>query len=218
MEVRSKADSIRSGEETSGKEAGCCQERDREEGTGQEESGRAEQSRALQNADSNFANPKFTNSVQKENAEIGVKLQIAWIGKTKEVAIRALTDEYLKRISRYVGAESHEMNSEPALLELAADTTGRTAPVLILLDARGRQFTSEEFANLLRDQQDRGTQNLFFAVGPADGFSDKARGAADLILSFGKMTLAHELARVVLLEQIYRAFTILKGHPYHTGH
>ena len=89
---------------------------------------------------------------------------------------------------------------------------------LILLDARGRQFTSEEFANLLRDQQDRGTQNLFFAVGPADGFSDKARAAADLVLSFGKMTLAHELARVVLLEQIYRAFTILKGHPYHTGH
>ncbi len=60
-----------------------------------------------------------------------MKLQIAWIGKTKEVAIRALTDEYLKRISRYVGAESHEMNSEPALLDLAADTTGRTAPVLI---------------------------------------------------------------------------------------
>ncbi len=148
-----------------------------------------------------------------------MKLQIAWIGKTKEVAIRALTDEYLKRISRYVGAESHEMNSEQALLELAAgyhrpDSTR----YLILLDARGRQFTSEEFANLLRDQQDRGTQNLFFAVGPADGFSDKARGGADLILSFGKMTLAHELARVVLLEQIYRAFTILKGHPYHTGH
>ena len=147
-----------------------------------------------------------------------MKLQIAWIGKTKEAAIRALTDEYLKRISRYVGAESHEMNSEAALLELAAGTSGRTKPVLVLLDARGRQFTSEEFADLLRDQQDRGTQNLFFAVGPADGFSDKARGVADLVLSFGKMTLAHELARVVLLEQVYRAFTILKGHPYHTGH
>ena len=78
--------------------------------------------------------------------------------------------------------------------------------------------TSEEFAELLRDQQDRGTQNLFFGVGPADGFSDTARAKADLVLSFGKMTLAHELARVVLLEQIYRGFTILKGHPYHTGH
>ena len=147
-----------------------------------------------------------------------MKLQIAWIGKTKEVAIRALTEEYLKRISRYVGAESHEMSSEATLLELTASAAGRTAPVLILLDARGRQFTSEEFAELLRDQQDRGTQNLFFAIGPADGFSDNARAEADLVLSFGKMTLAHELARVVLLEQVYRAFTILKGHPYHTGH
>lgn len=147
-----------------------------------------------------------------------MKLQIAWIGKTKEAAFRALTEEYLKRVSRYVSAESHEVANEAALLDLAESTTGRTRPVLVLLDARGRQFTSEEFAELLRDQQDRGTQNLFFGVGPADGFSDKGRGAADLILSFGKMTLAHELARVVLLEQIYRAFTILKGHPYHTGH
>jgi 23S rRNA (pseudouridine1915-N3)-methyltransferase len=147
-----------------------------------------------------------------------VKLQIAWIGKTKEPAIRALTEEYLKRIARFLPAESHESNSEAALLELTKKSATRTKPVLILLDARGRQFTSEEFAELLRDQQDRGTQNLFFGVGPADGFSDEARHSADLILSFGKMTLAHELARIVLLEQIYRAFTILKGHPYHTGH
>jgi 23S rRNA (pseudouridine1915-N3)-methyltransferase len=147
-----------------------------------------------------------------------VKLQIAWIGKTKEPAFRALTEEYLKRISHYLSAESHEMASEAALFELTEEKSGRTKPVLILLDARGRQFTSEEFAELLRDQQDRGTQNLFFAVGPANGFSDKARASADLALSFGKMTLAHELARIVLLEQIYRAFTILKGHPYHTGH
>jgi 23S rRNA (pseudouridine1915-N3)-methyltransferase len=147
-----------------------------------------------------------------------VKLQIAWIGKTKEVAIRALTAEYLQRVSRYVACESHEMSSEQELLELAEGKTGRTKPVLVLLDARGRQFTSEGFAALLRDQQDRGTQNLFFGVGPADGFSDNARAKADMVLSFGKMTLAHELARVVLLEQVYRALTILKGHPYHTGH
>ncbi|MGH9564517.1 MAG: 23S rRNA (pseudouridine(1915)-N(3))-methyltransferase RlmH [Candidatus Angelobacter sp.] len=147
-----------------------------------------------------------------------MKLQLAWIGKTKEPAFRALTDEYLQRISRYVAAESHEVSSETALLELAGAAAGRTRPVLVLLDARGRQFTSEEFAELLRDQQDRGTQNLFFGVGPANGFTDTGRGVADLILSFGKMTLAHELARIVLLEQIYRAFTILKGHPYHIGH
>ena len=145
-------------------------------------------------------------------------LQIAWIGKTREPAIQSLTGEYMKRISRYVTATSHELAAEPALLKLADRASGRMAPVLVLLDARGRQFTSEEFAELLRDQQDRGAQKLLFAIGPANGFSDEARSAADLTLSFGKMTLAHELARVVLLEQIYRAFTILKGHPYHTGH
>ncbi len=147
-----------------------------------------------------------------------MKLQVAWIGKTKEAAIQSLTEEYLKRISRHVPSESRELPAETALLKLAEHSSGRTRPVLILLDSRGRQFTSEEFAQVLRDQQDRGTQHLLFAVGPADGFSDQAREAADLILSFGKMTLAHELARIVLLEQIYRAFTILKGHPYHTGH
>jgi 23S rRNA (pseudouridine1915-N3)-methyltransferase len=147
-----------------------------------------------------------------------VNLQVAWIGKTREPAIQSLTAEYLKRIGRYVPAGSNELSSETALLKLANRASGRTAPVFVLLDARGRQFTSEEFAELLRDQQDRGTQNLLFGIGPADGFSNEARSSADLILSFGKMTMAHELARVVLLEQIYRAFTILKGHPYHMGH
>jgi len=59
---------------------------------------------------------------------------------------------------------------------------------------------------------------LLFGVGPADGFTNRAREAAIMILSLGKMTLAHEIGRVVLLEQLYRAFTILKGHPYHLGH
>ena len=147
-----------------------------------------------------------------------MKLSIAWIGRTKDSAINALTIEYLKRLSRYATVDSMEVASEEALLKTMEKLGGRTQPVLIILDARGRQYTSEEFAELLRDQQDRGSQQIVFAVGPADGFSAAARHAAHLTLSFGKMTLSHELARVVLLEQIYRAFTILKGHPYHTGH
>jgi 23S rRNA (pseudouridine1915-N3)-methyltransferase len=147
-----------------------------------------------------------------------MKLRIAWIGKTKESAIRELTAEYLKRLSHYAQVESHELPDEAALLKLTEKSAGRTRPAFVLLDQRGRQFSSEEFAELLRDQQDRGTQYVLFAVGPADGFTQDARQAADLVLSFGKITLAHELARVVLLEQLYRAFTILKGHPYHTGH
>ena len=146
-----------------------------------------------------------------------MKLRIAWIGKTKEAAIQSLSTEYLKRLGRYVSVEAHELGSEAAVLKLASKP-GRTAPVLFLLDSRGKQLTSEELADLLREYQDRGTQELIFAIGPSDGWTDDARNRATKLLSLGKMTLPHELARVVLLEQLYRGFTILAGHPYHSGH
>jgi 23S rRNA (pseudouridine1915-N3)-methyltransferase len=88
----------------------------------------------------------------------------------------------------------------------------------MLLDGRGKEMTSEEFASFIESEQSADVQQLIFAVGPADGFSQQARNRAHRLLSLGKMTLPHELARVVLLEQIYRAFTILKKHPYHCGH
>ena len=146
-------------------------------------------------------------------------LRIAWIGKTKEPAIQALTDEYLKRLSRYADAEGLSLKDERALLALAArDPKTRAKHALVLLDSRGKQLSSEELARFLANHQDRSPLPLLFAIGGADGFSDQARQAASFTLSLGKMTLAHELARVVLLEQLYRAFTILKGHPYHLGH
>ena len=147
-----------------------------------------------------------------------MKLRIAWIGRTRSSPIQSLTAEYLKRLSRYAPSEAVELTTEAALLKLAASSTARTPPQLVLLDSRGRQLTSEEIANFLEYHQSHGTQELLFAVGPADGWSDAARAAAKTILSFGKVTLPHELARVVLLEQLYRGFTILKGHPYHGGH
>jgi 23S rRNA (pseudouridine1915-N3)-methyltransferase len=147
-----------------------------------------------------------------------VKIKVAWIGKTKDPAVQALTAEYLKRLSAYAQLEALAVGSEAALLKLAARTANRAPSTLVLLDSRGQQFTSEEFARFLDEQQGRSPQPLLLAVGPADGFSDQARKAASLLLSLGKMTLPHELARVVLLEQLYRAFTILKGHPYHLGH
>jgi 23S rRNA (pseudouridine1915-N3)-methyltransferase len=143
-----------------------------------------------------------------------VKLKIVWIGRTKSAAIKALTEEYLERLTHYSDAEGSELASEEALLKMAESPK---TPTLVLLDQRGRQLTSEELAEMLEAHQVRGTQSLIFAVGPADGFSQQARHAANLVLSLGKMTLAHELARVMLLEQLYRAFTILKGHPYHRG-
>jgi 23S rRNA (pseudouridine1915-N3)-methyltransferase len=159
-----------------------------------------------------------------------VKVKIAWIGKTKEPAIQALTDEYLKRISRYAPVEGVSLRDEADLLAKFGGVKGgsseggsargasATKSTLVLMDSRGKEFSSEQFARFLGDYQDRNPLPLVFAVGGADGLSDAARSAAQNVISLGKMTLAHELARVVLLEQVYRAFTILKGHPYHSGH
>ena len=149
-----------------------------------------------------------------------MKIKIAWIGKTKEPAIASLTEEYLKRISRYVQVEGLALRNEAALLELCGRShgTGGAKSTLVLMDSRGKEFTSEQFAKFVGDYQDRNPLPLIFAIGAADGFSDATRAAAQHTFSLGKMTLAHELARVVLLEQLYRVFTILKGHPYHSGH
>ena len=147
-----------------------------------------------------------------------MKLKVAWIGKTKEPAIQSLTDEYVKRLSRYAEAEAVSLKDEAALMRLCTRAARPTRHALVLLDGRGKQFSSEELAKFLSDYQGRNTLPLLFAVGPADGFSDQARLAATLVLSLSQMTLAHEIARIVLLEQLYRAFTILRAHPYHLGH
>ena len=148
-----------------------------------------------------------------------MKIKVAWIGKTKEPAIQALTDEYLKRISRYAEVAGLALKDEAAILALAS---GERQPKkerhkLVLLDSRGKQFSSEELAEFLEREQVNATP-LLFAIGGSDGFSEEARHRAGLRLSLGKMTLPHELARVVLVEQLYRAFTILADHPYHLGH
>jgi 23S rRNA (pseudouridine1915-N3)-methyltransferase len=164
-----------------------------------------------------------------------LKIKIVWIGKTKEPAVQALTEEYLQRISRYALVEGIALRDEMALLEICdrvsaakssspkSSTNRRKSAsgvksALVLMDSRGKEFSSEQFARFLGDYQDRNPLPLVFAVGGADGFSQETRAAAQFTISLGKMTLAHELARVVLLEQVYRAFTILKGHPYHCGH
>ncbi len=79
-------------------------------------------------------------------------------------------------------------------------------------------MTSETFAAWLGSRRDEGAQRIVFAIGPASGWSEEARQKAYLLFSLGPLTFAHALARVVIAEQLYRAFTILAGHPYHTGH
>jgi 23S rRNA (pseudouridine1915-N3)-methyltransferase len=129
-----------------------------------------------------------------------------------------LIETYKKRIIKYARVDTPVFSSESAFFQSMDRQRSRTAPHLILLDSRGKQFTSDQFAAWLGQQRDQGLQTIVFAIGPADGWSDESRQRAGLLLSLGPMTLPHELARVVLCEQVYRAFTILSGHPYHTGH
>ena len=147
-----------------------------------------------------------------------MKIKIAWIGKTKEPAIAALTEEYLKRISRYCPVEGPPLRDDGALVALCGGNKGGSKSTLVLMDSRGKEFSSEQFAKFLGDYQDRNPLPLVLAIGGADGFGAEVQAAAQHTISLGRMTLAHELARVVLLEQLYRAFSILKGHPYHSGH
>ena len=146
-----------------------------------------------------------------------MKIKIAWIGKTKDASITALTEEYVKRIGRYVPVEAVILRDEANLLAKFA-SKGSEKSTLVLMDSRGKEFSSEQFAKFLGDYQDRNPLPLVFAIGGADGFSTEARSAAQHVISLGKMTLPHELARIVLIEQVYRAFTLRTGHPSHAGH
>jgi 23S rRNA (pseudouridine1915-N3)-methyltransferase len=129
-----------------------------------------------------------------------------------------LIQEYVDRCSTHrgeLGCRTEGFRSEKALLEWLDRQRGRTPAVAVLLDEGGRQMSSEAFARWLGGRRDEGAQQIVFAVGPADGWTEAARARAQFLLSLGPMTLAHRLARLVIAEQIYRALTILSGHPYH---
>jgi|SRR5271163_4732605 len=138
--------------------------------------------------------------------------------RSKSEATDRLFADYLERVARYVPCDSQLFESEAAIFDWLDRQAGRIPAYAILLDSRGQQYTSEEFSARIGRIRDEGTQRLMLAIGPADGWSPAARQRANLLFSFGPMTLPHQLARVVLAEQVYRALTILAGHPYHSGH
>lgn len=138
--------------------------------------------------------------------------------RTKSEAMERLIADYVERTTRTLACTSQIFDTEAALLDWLSLQPGRVRAFSILLDSRGQQYTSEEFAAKLGRLRDEGTQRLVLGIGPADGWSPEARGRADLLFSLGRLTLPHQLARVVLAEQVYRATTILSGHPYHSGH
>jgi len=158
-----------------------------------------------------------------------MRLIVAAVGRLKEGPERALLTRYQERLaplakrlglapivwhetveSRAGDAPRRREEEGAALLKLA-----RGADFLVALDARGKALGSEAFARVLAEKRDSGAEAAGLLIGGPDGLSDGVRGAAHLQLSLGAMTLPHGLARIIVAEQLYRAATILSGHPYH---
>jgi 23S rRNA (pseudouridine1915-N3)-methyltransferase len=141
-----------------------------------------------------------------------MKLRLLMLGKTRREEARALLDDYIARIRHYSDIEVTESRDAgpAALRKLKLDSSA----TIVLLDAAGKQFTSQQFARWLGDLRDRGTRDLVFLCGDAEGFPADLRAGAKQKISLSTLTMPHEFARVVLAEQIYRAFAILAGHPY----
>jgi len=133
------------------------------------------------------------------------------LGKTRRAEMRLVIDDYVKRVSHHCPIEILEVrNAKVALERLDAD---RAASV-VLLDAAGKTLDSGNFAKWLAEHRDRGLRELIFLCGDADGFPELLHKRAQQKISLSAMTFSHELARVMLAEQLYRAFAILSGSPY----
>lgn len=151
-----------------------------------------------------------------------MRLRIIWTGKTKDARLRALAEDYLTRLSHFVRCEVTELRESKG-------STGRAGiekdskrisdalhqgTVIVLLDPEGVQLTSEQLARQVQRWNNAGTQEVSFIIGGPLGVSKQLSTAAEKCWSLSRLTLTHEIARVLLLEQLYRAYTIIHGLPY----
>jgi 23S rRNA (pseudouridine1915-N3)-methyltransferase len=141
-----------------------------------------------------------------------MKIRLVMLGKTKRGEAQALLEDYIGRIKHYAEIEVVALRdgSSSAFRRLKIDSSA----TVVLLDAGGKQFTSNQFAQWLGDLRDRGARELVFLCGDAEGFPEDVRTTTKQKISLSTLTMPHEFARVLLAEQIYRAFAILSGHPY----
>jgi 23S rRNA (pseudouridine1915-N3)-methyltransferase len=140
-----------------------------------------------------------------------MRILLLMLGKTRRPEMREILDDYVKRIGYQIPIEIAEVrDAAAALKKLDADH----AATVVLLDAAGKAYSSEAFAKWLADHRDRSTRQITFVCGDANGFPDEFRARGQTKLSLSAMTFSHELARVMLAEQLYRAFAILSGSPY----
>lgn len=144
-----------------------------------------------------------------------MKFRFVWIGKTKDKNWQALQEEYLQRLSHFVKFEITELRDgtketeSKRILEKLNQSN-----FVCLLDVQGRSVSSFELAEKIENWQNRGLKEIAFVIGGAEGVASEVVERADFSLSLSLLTFTHETARVVLAEQLYRAFTIIKGFPY----
>ena len=139
-----------------------------------------------------------------------MKIVVLAVGKLRDRSFTALCDDYMARARRHLSVEVVEVEDDAALAR-KWPAQGET----IALEVRGESWTTERFARHLGERMLHGARTLTFAIGGADGLPPALVARAGLRLSLSAMTLPHRMARLVLLEQIYRALTIIRGEPYH---
>lgn len=155
-----------------------------------------------------------------------MKIGIVCLGRTREGFIRDGIEKYLRYMKPYAPSEVRELREEkvhdlrdaPQVRQREAVKIAKALPAgahVVALDERGREFTSHEFAEFLNRSLERGTREMVFVIGGAMGLDETVTRKADTVLAMSRWTLTHEMARLVLLEQLYRAFTIIKGKTYH---
>ena len=145
-----------------------------------------------------------------------MKFRFIWVGKTRDKHYKALQDEYLQRLSHFVNCEVVEVKDGGGKADEGQRILRKVnqSSFVCLLDVTGRQISSHGLANEIEKWQNRGLKEIAFVIGGADGVSDEVADKAGNRLSLSFLTFTHEMARVVMLEQLYRAYTIIKGFPY----
>ena len=148
-----------------------------------------------------------------------MKFRFIWVGKTKDSNYLALQNEYLQRLSHFVKCETVEIKDSAA--HESSEVDGKRileklnpSSFVCLLDVTGRSLTSHGLASEIEKWRNTGLKEIVFVIGGADGVSRAVAERADIRVSLSFLTFTHEMARVILLEQLYRAYTIIKGYPY----
>jgi 23S rRNA (pseudouridine1915-N3)-methyltransferase len=150
-----------------------------------------------------------------------MRLQIIWPGKTKDARLKALIDDYSDRLSHFVRCEVVELREESRSDRAGIDRESarisdalRSGAVKVVLDPAGVEWTSPELANEVRKWENSGIKEVAFIIGGPRGLSEEVCARADKRWSLSRLTLTHEMARVLLFEQLYRAYTIVHNLPY----